>query len=100
MTPETNTEISDRHNDEAISIAVISTQITGLKELMLEKFCKQDVVLANIKEQTTKTNGHVADNISKIQELDGWKNRIIGGLIISNIFIVPVLLWLIFQPKV
>ena len=35
--------------------------------------------------QTTKTNGKVAE-ISKIQE------RLIGGLIVLNIFIVPVII--------
>jgi len=38
--------------------------------------------------QTTKTNGKVAD-ISKIQE------RLIGGLIVLNIFIVPVVIKII-----
>jgi len=38
--------------------------------------------------QTTKTNGNVAE-ISKIQE------RLIGGLIVLNIFIVPVIIKLI-----
>ena len=38
--------------------------------------------------QTTKTNGKVAE-ISKIQE------RLIGGLIVLNIFIVPVIIKLI-----
>jgi hypothetical protein len=38
--------------------------------------------------QTTKTNGKVAE-ISKIQE------RLIGGLIVLNIFIVPVVIKII-----
>jgi hypothetical protein len=96
-TPETTREISTRHDDEVISVAVLSPQITGLKELMLEKLCSQDTTLGIIKEQTTKTNGHVADAFIQIATLKDWKNRIVGGLAVSNIVIVPLLMWLIVQ---
>ena len=94
---ETNREISARHDDEAVSIAVVSSQICGLKELMIEKLGFQDQTLGLIKEQTTKTNGHVADAFIQIAALKDWKNRIVGGLAVSNIVIVPLLMWLIVQ---
>lgn len=97
MEKETTREASVRHDDEAISIAIVSTQVSGLKELMLEKLSKQDIILINIEKQTIKTNGHVADAFIEIANLNAWKNRIVGGLIISNIIIVPLLMWLIFQ---
>ena len=82
---------------DKISIAVISTQISGLKELMLEKLSGQDDQLELIKVQTTKTNGHVADAFSRIDSLNGWRNKLTGAMVISNIFIVPVLMYLLYE---
>lgn len=94
---ETNQEINERHKEEAISIAVITTQLCDFKELMLEKLSKQDIVLGNIENQTIKTNGSVVKTITDIKGLEGWRNKIVGGLTISNIIIVPLLMWLISQ---
>ena len=94
---ETNQEASDRHDGEAISIAVISSQVASLKELMLEKLNSQDVQLSLIKEQTTKTNGHVADAFREIATINAWKNKFVGAMIISNIFIVPTLMFFLFE---
>lgn len=96
MAMETPGEQSARHTDEAISIAVVSQQIFGLKELVLEKLSKQDLVMGSIEEQTKKTNGSVALAFTKISAINDWKNKVIGGLIISNIIIIPILLYLIY----
>jgi hypothetical protein len=40
--------------------------------------------------QTTKTNGRVSC-------LEVWKNRITGGMIVLNIFMVPTLMYLLFE---
>lgn len=89
---------------DAVSIAVVSTQLGGLKELMVSKLDNQDGQLTLIKEQTTKTNGHVADAFKKIDStnreielLNAFKNKVVGALIISNIVIVPILMFLLFQ---
>ena len=97
MEPETTREISDRHGDEAVSIAVVSEQICGLKELVTSKLGFQDTQLAIIKEQTTKTNGHVADAFREIAGLNAWKNKTVGAMIIINIFVVPVLMFLLYE---
>lgn len=86
-----------RNTDEAVSIAVVSTQISDLKELVLEKLGNQNVQLSLIKEQTSKTNGHVADAFKEIAAINAWKNKIIGAMIISNIFVVPVLLFFFYE---
>lgn len=39
--------------------------------------------LARIEAQTSKTNGRVT-------ALETWKNRVIGGLIVTNIIVVPI----------
>jgi hypothetical protein len=39
--------------------------------------------MGRIEVQTSKTNGRVT-------KLEEWKNRIIGGLIITNIIVVPI----------
>ena len=95
--PETTREISNRHDDEAVSIAIVSEQIIGLKELVVQKLSFQDTQLALIKEQTTKTNGHVADAFREIADLNAWKNRAVGMSIIVNIFVIPVLMFLIYD---
>lgn len=92
---ETTQEMRDRHEDEAVSIAVISTQLEGFKDLMLEKLSKQDSVLGAIKEQTIKTNGHVADAFREIDALKESKNKVVGALVIINIIIIPILLLII-----
>jgi hypothetical protein len=96
-TPETTREISNRHDDEAVSIAIVSQQIIGLKELVEQKLCFQDTQLALIKDQTTKTNGHVADAFREIAGLNAWKNKAVGMSLAVNIFVVPVLMFLLYD---
>jgi hypothetical protein len=69
---------------------VLAERLEGLSHLINEKFNENERSHKMILEQTTKTNGSVAN----IKE---WKNRITGGLAVSNIFIVPVLLWLVYE---
>jgi hypothetical protein len=83
--------------DSAVSVAVVSTKIDSLKELMLEKVAAQDLVLDIIKEQTLKTNGHVADAFREIAGLNAFKNKVVGALIVSNIIVVPIVLFLLYQ---
>lgn len=76
---------------------------------------KQDIMLATIRErldnligqnkedhdtiltQVKRINGFVQDHDKDIRNLENWKNRIVGGLVIINIFILPILFWLIFR---
>jgi len=67
---------------------IISTEITGMKELISEKFTTNEVGHNAILIQTTKTNGRVT-------KLETWQNKIIGGLIISNMVVIPVLAWVV-----
>jgi hypothetical protein len=39
-----------------------------------------------ILKQTTKTNGRVT-------KLESWQNRIIGGMVIVDIIVLPLVLW-------
>ena len=45
---------------------------------------------ATIITQTTKTNGRVT-------ALESFKNKLLGGFIVSDIFIIPTLLYLLFE---
>ena len=96
-TPETTREISDRHDGEAISIAIVSEQINGLKELVITKLGFQDIQLALIKEQTTKTNGKVADAVKDIDKLKIWRGVLTGAWAMITIFVVPVMMFLLYK---
>lgn len=52
---------------------ILSTEIAGLKELMLEKFASLGVTVGEIKEQTMKTNGRVSS-------LERYRAYIAGAL--------------------
>jgi len=45
-------------------------------------------VLTRVEGKVDKTNGRVC-------KLEDWKNRIIGGLIVTNIIVVPIAITLI-----
>lgn len=106
--PETTREISSRHEDEAVSIAIVSQQIVGLERLVTAKLGFQDTQLALIKEQTTKTNGKVADAFLEIAEtkkelyleidrLKTWRAFLTGAWAVITAVVVPVMLYLLYQ---
>jgi len=45
-------------------------------------------ILVRVEKQVTKTNGRVTD-------LENWKNKIKGALIIMNIILIPLTLFII-----
>ena len=45
-----------------------------------------------IHDRQDKTNGHVADNATCIGDLKIWKARLVGGFIVTNILLIPVLI--------
>lgn len=94
----------EQTQNETTSIAVVSTQLSGLKELMIEKLGNQDKQLEAINKQTTATNGHVGDAFREIDKtnksieaLNAAKNKLIGGLIVSQSVVLPVVLYLLYQ---
>lgn len=55
---------------------------------MNSRFDRQDKQLADIKEQTIKTNGRVS-------KLEGWQSFIKGGMAVITILLVPLLFMMI-----
>ena len=72
----------------AISMTEITIEV--LNEKLSNFFRENKEDHTEIIKQTTKTNGTV-------QDLQRWRYTMTGGLCILNIFIVPVLLWLVYK---
>lgn len=83
-----------RQNDQ-----IIINELASLKEvftLKLENFTDinaeqhgaLETKLSRIEEQTVRTNGRVT-------KLEEWKNKLLGGFIISQLIILPVTISLI-----
>lgn len=89
-------DTADRVADN-VSVAVVSNQIISLKELMMEKLVNQDAQLTLIKEQTTKTNGHVADAFREIDKLKTWRAFLTGAWAIVTLMVLPVVMYLLYQ---
>lgn len=66
-----------------------------LEERLHNWFAENKADHDEIIKQTTKTNGNVRDNRSEIDKIKVWQNRIIGGLIVLNVFIWPLVLYII-----
>jgi len=62
----------------------ILAKLEGLENLFNEKFETNGKDHQAILEQVKKNN-------SRTSKLECWQNRLIGGLIVSNIIILPVL---------
>lgn len=52
---------------------------------------------AQILEQVKKTNGSVCVHDKEIKRLNNYKNYLSGALVILNLFVVPILFWLIYK---
>jgi hypothetical protein len=55
------------------------------KETLDEIVKRIDENVQEIRVQTTKTN-------SRVSHLEAWKNRVTGGLIITDIILIPVII--------
>lgn len=62
----------------------ILSEIKGFRNLVEEQFKNNEEHHDNILEQVKKTNGRTTN-------LEIWQARIIGGLIVSQVIILPVL---------
>ena len=76
---------------EGISNEVLAERISGVSHLINEKFNTNDISHEAILTQIKKTNGTVIVNTQRITNIEEWKNRIIGALIMTNIILLPVL---------
>ena len=66
-----------------------------LEERLSNWFAENKEDHLEIIKQTTKTNGNVHENRVEIDKLKIWQNRIIGGLIILNVVVWPLILFFI-----
>ena len=74
-----------------ITNEVLAERLDGVSHLIEEKFNTNDVSHDAILTQVRKTNGTVIVNTQRISTLEIWQNRIIGGLIVSNIVFLPII---------
>lgn len=63
-----------------------------LEERLKNWFAENKEDHLEIIKQTTKTNGNVHENRAEIDKLKIWQNRIIGGLVILNVVVWPLVL--------
>ena len=74
-----------------ISNEVLSEKLEGVVHLIEEKFktneSSHDAILAQVK----KTNGTVIANTQRISNIEDWKNKVIGALVMTNLIFLPVL---------
>jgi len=60
-------------------------KVTGQLDVMSE-------TIDNIHTQVKRTNGTVAENVKEINGLKTWRDRMIGGIAVLCILVIPVLL--------
>lgn len=51
--------------------------------------------LTIIEELNIKQNGTIKENIKKINNLEAWKNKVVGALIITDIILIPIVITLL-----
>jgi hypothetical protein len=73
-----------------VSNQILVERIDGLKTLIEERFSQQHEIVSGILQEAKQTNG-------RLRGVEVWKGRVVGGLMVSNIIIVPILLWLIYK---
>lgn len=77
-----------------ITNEVLAERLEGVSHLISEKFTafentnniSHDTILVQVK----KTNGTVIVNTARITNIEEWKNKIIGALIMTNLILLPV----------
>lgn len=63
--------------------------------IMLENLTKQVIDgFKGVHDRQDKANYQIAKNLKCINEINGWKNKMVGGLIVMNIFLVPMVLYI------
>lgn len=76
--------------NEPCSNEVIIERLEGMKALIAQEFAGVKETIDGIHEQTKRTNGRVTS-------LEVWRGRIVGGIAVSNVVVIPILLWLIYK---
>ena len=60
-----------------------------------QKFDLWDTKLDNIHNQVNSINGRVSCNVADINKLKSWKDRLIGGMSIITIIVIPMMVYII-----
>jgi hypothetical protein len=60
-----------------------------------QKFDLWDTKLDNIHNQVNSINGRVSCNAADINKLKSWKDRLIGGMSIITIIVIPMMVYII-----
>lgn len=60
-----------------------------------DKFDAWDIRLEGIYTELKRLNGTVANNKSCIDELETWRDRLAGGLIVLSLLVVPIIIYFI-----
>jgi hypothetical protein len=74
-----------------ITNEVLAERLEGVSHLINEKFTTNEVSHEAILVQVKKTNGTVIINTKRISDIEDWKNKIIGALVMTNLILLPVL---------
>jgi len=77
-------------NSGGITNEVLAERLEGVSYLINEKFTTNEVSHEAILAQVKKTNGTVIVNTQRICNIEDWKNKIIGALIMTNLILLPV----------